>query len=129
MLELINLHASIEGKAILHGVTLTVREGEVHAVMGPNASGKSTLSKVITGHPDYEVTGGDIRLDGASILPLTPEERAHRGIFMSFQHPVEIPGVKTAEFLRAALNAQRKARGEEELNGAAFLKLAYERSK
>lgn len=128
MLELLDLHAEIEGKSILHGVTLTVRPGEVHAVMGPNASGKSTLSKVITGHPDYVVTGGDIRFDGQSILEWSPEERAHKGIFLSFQSPVEIPGVTTSVFLRAAVNAVRKARGLDELDAAAFLRLARERA-
>ncbi|MEQ1570340.1 MAG: Fe-S cluster assembly ATPase SufC [Myxococcota bacterium] len=129
MLELIDLHAEIDGKPILKGVTLTVRPGEVHAVMGPNASGKSTLSKVITGHPDYRVTSGDLRLDGESLLELAPEERAHRGIFLSFQHPVEIPGVTTSVFLKAAVNANRKARGLPELDAAAFLKLARDKAK
>ena len=124
MLELIDLHAEIEGKPILKGLTLTIGKGEVHAVMGPNASGKSTLSKVITGHPDYTVTQGDIRFEGESILELAPEERAHRGIFLSFQHPVEVPGVANAEFLKEAVNAHLRARGEEELDSAAFLKKA-----
>jgi Fe-S cluster assembly ATP-binding protein len=138
MLELMDLHAElivrpptavqVDGKPILNGVTLTVRPGEVHAVMGPNASGKSTLAKVITGHPDYAVTGGDIRLDGESILEWTPEVRAQRGIFLSFQHPVEIPGVTTSVFLRAALNSIRRARGQEEVDAASFLKLAREKS-
>jgi Fe-S cluster assembly ATP-binding protein len=129
MLELIDVHAEIEGKPILKGVTLRVGAGEVHAVMGPNASGKSTLSKVVTGHPDYTVTSGDIRFKGESILGLAPEERAHRGIFMSFQHPVEIPGVSTSVFLKAAVNATRKAQGKPELDAAQFLKLAKERAK
>ena len=124
MLELIDLHAEIDGKPILKGLTLTVKPGEVHAIMGPNASGKSTLSKVITGHPDYAVTGGDVRFDGASILEMEPEERAHAGIFLSFQHPVEISGVATAEFLKEAVNATRRARGQEELDAVGFLKLA-----
>jgi Fe-S cluster assembly ATP-binding protein len=119
----------VDGTEILKGVTLTIRPGEVHAIMGPNASGKSTLSKVITGHPDYQVTSGDIRLDGESILELEPEERAQRGIFMSFQHPVEIPGVSNSYFLKAAVNAVRRARGEEELDAAGFLKLAKQRMK
>ncbi len=127
MLELIDLHAEVGGTPILKGVTLTISPGEVHAIMGPNASGKSTLSKVITGHPDYQVTAGDIRFDGESILELEPEERAQAGIFMSFQHPVEIPGVSTSVFLKAALNAQRKARGETEIDAAGFLKLAKKR--
>jgi Fe-S cluster assembly ATP-binding protein len=129
MLELIDVHAEIDGKPILKGVTLRVGAGEVHAVMGPNASGKSTLSKVVTGHPDYKVTQGDIRFKGESILELSPEERAHRGIFMSFQHPVEIPGVSTSVFLKAAVNATRKAQGKPELDAAQFLKLAKERAK
>src|SRR5262245_11520053 len=108
MLELLDVYAEVDGKSILKGVTLRVGAGEVHAVMGPNASGKSTLSKVVAGHPDYAVTRGDIRYKGESILNLSPEERAHRGIFLSFQHPVEIPGVGTSVFLKAALNATRK---------------------
>ncbi|MEQ1502623.1 MAG: Fe-S cluster assembly ATPase SufC [Myxococcota bacterium] len=129
MLELVDLRAEVDGKPILNGVTLTVLPGEVHAVMGPNASGKSTLSKVITGHPDYVVTGGDVRFRGESLLGLTPEERARKGIFLSFQHPVEIPGVTTSVFLKAAVNAVRKARGEDELDAAAFLRLAREKAK
>ncbi len=129
MLELLDLHAEIEGTPILKGLTLKVAPGEVHAIMGPNASGKSTLSKVVTGHPDYTITGGDIRFDGASILELEPEERAQRGIFLSFQHPVEIPGVSTSVFLKEAVNALRASRGEEPLDAAAFLKLAKERMK
>ncbi|MEN0068154.1 MAG: Fe-S cluster assembly ATPase SufC [Myxococcota bacterium] len=124
MLQLIDLHAEIEGKPILNGLSLTIGKGEVHAVMGPNASGKSTLSKVITGHPDYIITQGDVRFEGESILELEPEERAHKGIFLSFQHPVEVPGVANAEFLKEAVNAHRRARGEEELDSAAFLKQA-----
>jgi Fe-S cluster assembly ATP-binding protein len=127
MIELLDVHASVDGTEILKGVTLTIRPGEVHAIMGPNASGKSTLSKVITGHPDYLITSGDIRLDGESILELEPEERARRGIFMSFQHPVEIPGVSTSYFLKAAVNAVRRSRGEPELDAAGFLKLAKQR--
>lgn len=129
MLELYDVHAEIEGKPILKGVTLTVRPGEVHAVMGPNASGKSTLSKVVTGHPDYVVTKGDIRFRGESILALSPEQRAHKGIFLSFQHPVEIPGISTSVFLKAAVNATRKARELPELDAASFLRLAKERAK
>jgi Fe-S cluster assembly ATP-binding protein len=127
MLELVDLHATVEGRPILRGVTLTVPRGEVHAVMGPNASGKSTLSKVIAGHPDYVVTSGDVRFDGESVLGLAPEERARRGIFLSFQHPVEIPGVSTSVFLKAAVNAVRRARGEPELDAAAFLRFAREK--
>ncbi|MCA9568503.1 MAG: Fe-S cluster assembly ATPase SufC [Myxococcales bacterium] len=129
MLELVDVHAEIDGTPILKGLTLTLGAGEVHAVMGPNGAGKSTLSKVICGHPDYTVTGGDIRLDGESLLGMEPEERAHRGVFMSFQHPVEIPGVSTSYFMKAALNAVRTARGEPELNAVDFLKLAREKMK
>jgi len=127
MLELLDLHAEVEGRPILRGLTFTIPKGEVHAVMGPNASGKSTLSKVIAGHPDYVVTKGDVRFDGESVLGLEPEERARRGIFLSFQHPVEIPGVTTSVFLKAALNAVRRSRGEPELDAAAFLRLAREK--
>ncbi len=129
MLELCDVHARVGDQPILRGVSLTLRAGEVHALMGPNASGKSTLSKVICGHPDYEVTAGDIRLDGASLLALAPEERAHAGIFMSFQYPVAIPGIATSVFLKAAVNATRKARGEEALDAARFLRLAREKMK
>lgn len=127
MLELIDLHAEIEGTPILKGLSLSLGVGEVHAIMGPNASGKSTLSKVITGHPDYRITSGDIRFEGRSILELEPEERAHLGIFLSFQHPIEIPGVSTAEFLKTAVNATRRARGQPEVDAAEFLKLAREK--
>jgi Fe-S cluster assembly ATP-binding protein len=129
MLELIDLHARVGDTPILKGVNLVVPKGEVHAVMGPNASGKSTLSKVITGHPDYEVTSGDIRFEGESILELSVEERAHRGIFMSFQHPVEIPGVATSVFLKASVNAVREANGLEPLDAAGFLRAAREKMK
>ena len=127
MLELVDLHAEIDGKPILKGLTLTVNAGEVHAIMGPNASGKSTLSKVVTGHPDYVVTGGDVRFEGESILEMEPDERAHAGIFLSFQHPVEIPGVSTSVFLKEAVNATRRVRGLEELDAAQFLRLAKEK--
>ncbi len=129
MLELIDLHARVGDTPILKGVDLVVPKGEVHAIMGPNASGKSTLSKVITGHPDYEITQGDIRFEGESILELSVEERAHRGIFMSFQHPVEIPGVATSVFLKASLNAVREANGLEPLDAAGFLRSAREKMK
>ena len=127
MLEIRNLFASINGKEILKGISLDVNPGEVAAVMGPNGSGKSTLSKVICGHPDYQVTGGEIRYNGEDLLALEPEERAQQGIFLSFQYPVEIPGITTAYFLRSALNAQRKARGESELDAMDFLKIAKAR--
>ena len=124
MLELRDLHARVGDTPILRGVDLTIGAGEVHALMGPNASGKSTLSKVICGHPDYEVTQGDILLEGRSILELEPEERAHAGVFMSFQYPAAIAGVATSVFLKAAVNATRRARGQEELDAAAFLRKA-----
>ena len=122
MLEIKNLHASIGDKEILRGVNLTVKPGEVHAIMGPNGSGKSTLSSVIAGREDYEVTSGDILWDGQSILELAPEERAHLGLFLSFQYPVEIPGVSVSNFVKTALNAVRTARGEEALDASAMLK-------
>ena len=122
MLEIKNLHASIGDKEILRGVNLTVKSGEVHAIMGPNGSGKSTLSSVIAGREDYEVTSGDILWDGQSILELAPEERAHLGLFLSFQYPVEIPGVSVSNFVKTALNAVRTARGEEPLDASSMLK-------
>ena len=122
MLEIKNLHASIGDKEILRGVNLSVKPGEVHAIMGPNGSGKSTLSSVIAGREDYEVTSGDILWDGQSILELAPEERAHMGLFLSFQYPVEIPGVSVSNFVKTALNAVRTARGEEALDASTMLK-------
>jgi Fe-S cluster assembly ATP-binding protein len=130
MLEIRNLHARLpDGKEILKGVDLTINPGEVHAIMGPNASGKSTLSKVICGHPDYEVTEGEVLFEGQNILDLAPEERARLGVFLSFQYPIEIPGISTAYFLRTALNAQRKGRGESQLDAMDFLKVAREKMK
>ncbi len=126
MLEIIDLHASINGKEILKGVNLTVREGEVHALMGQNGAGKSTLSNVIVGHPAYEVTQGQILFNGKDLLALKPEERAHEGIFLSFQQPVEIPGVSMVNFMRAALNAKRKYQGLEPLAAGEFLNLLRE---
>ncbi len=123
MLEIRNLHASVNGKEILKGVNLTIRDGEVHAVMGTNGAGKSTLSNVIVGNPAYEVTQGSITFNGKDILALNPEERAHEGIFISFQQPVEIPGVSMVNFMRAALNAQRQYRGQEPIPAGDFLKL------
>lgn len=123
MLKIENLHASIGDKEILKGINLTVGKGEVHAIMGPNGSGKSTLSSVLVGHPSYEVTEGSVTFEGEDILELEPEERAHRGLFLSFQYPVEIPGVSMVNFMRAALNERRKAAGLDPLPAADFLKL------
>ena len=121
MLEIRNLHASVGGTEILHGLDLTVKAGEVHAIMGPNGSGKSTLAQVLAGHPAYTVTEGSVHYDGKDLLELQPEARAQAGVFMAFQYPVEIRGVTNAYFLRSALNAIRKARGEEELDPVDFL--------
>ena len=123
MLKIENLHASIGDKEILKGINLTVGKGEVHAIMGPNGSGKSTLSSVLVGHPTYEVTEGSVTFEGEDILELEPEERAHRGLFLSFQYPVEIPGVSMVNFMRAALNERRKVAGLDPLPAAEFLKL------
>jgi Fe-S cluster assembly ATP-binding protein len=128
MLKIENLHASIEDKAILKGVTLEVPAGEVHAIMGPNGAGKSTLSYVLTGRQGYQVTQGSATLNGEDLLALEPNERAARGLFLSFQYPLEIPGVPALTFIRTALNAQRKARGEPEITAPAFLKLAREKA-
>jgi Fe-S cluster assembly ATP-binding protein len=124
MLSIQNLHANVGDKPILKGLTLDVPAGEVHAIMGPNGAGKSTLSYLLTGRSGYEVTEGSATLNGEDLLALEPAERAARGVFLSFQYPLEIPGVPALTFIRAALNAQRKARGEDEINAAAFLKLA-----
>ena len=129
MLEVKNLHASIDGKTILDGLNLTVRPGEVAAIMGPNGSGKSTLSYIIAGREDYEVTDGEVLIDGENILELDPEERAARGVFLAFQYPVEIPGVATMTFLKVSLNAQRKARGEGELSTPDFMRVVREAAK
>ena len=124
MLDIRNLHAEIDGKPILKGLSLTVKPGEVAAIMGPNGSGKSTLSYVIAGKPEYEVTGGDVLLDGESLLKLEPNERAAKGVFLAFQYPVEIPGVATMTFLKAALNAQRRAHGKGDLTTPDFMRAA-----
>ena len=129
MLEIRDLHASINGKEILNGISLTIRDGEVHALMGQNGAGKSTLSNIIVGHPAYEVTSGTIICNGKDLLSMAPEERAHLGIFLSFQQPVEIPGVSMTNFMRAALNAKRKAQGLDPLPATEFLKLMRERRK
>ena len=122
MLEIRNLHVQIDDKKILNGLDLTVHDGEVAAIMGPNGSGKSTLSYVIAGKEDYEVLDGEVLLDGRNVLEMEPDQRAAAGIFLAFQYPLEIPGVATMSFLKAALNAQRKARGEDELSTPDLLK-------
>lgn len=127
LLEIKDLHAGIEGREILKGVNMTVRRGEIHAVMGPNGAGKSTLSAVLAGKPDYKVTGGSISFAGRDLLAMAPEERSWAGIFLSFQYPVEIPGVSINNFMKTAVNARRKAAGEPELSAGAFLKLLKEK--
>ena len=122
MLDIRNLHAEIDGKPILKGVSLTVKPGEVAAIMGPNGSGKSTLSYVIAGKDEYEVTQGEVLLDGENLLEMEPDERAAKGLFLAFQYPMEIPGVATMTFLKAAMNAQRKQRGEEEISPSEFIR-------
>jgi Fe-S cluster assembly ATP-binding protein len=129
MLKIKNLRASVANKEILHGIDLEVNLGEVHAIMGPNGSGKSTLAQVLAGRDLYEVTGGEVIYDGQNLLDLSPEDRARAGIFMAFQYPVEIPGVSNMYFLRSALNAIRKSRGQEELDAMDFLALAREKMK
>ncbi|MBQ7239348.1 MAG: Fe-S cluster assembly ATPase SufC [Bacteroidales bacterium] len=127
LLEIKNLHASVGGKEILRGIDLTINPGEVHAVMGPNGAGKSTLSAILTGNPQYEVTEGQILYKGKDLLAMKPEQRAWEGIFLSFQYPVEIPGVSMVNFMRAAVNAQREYRGEAPLSATDFLKLMREK--
>ena len=126
MLEVKNLHVQVEGKKILNGLNLTVAKGQVHAIMGPNGSGKSTLAYVLAGKQDYEVTEGEILLDGQSVLEMDADERAAKGVFLAFQYPMEIPGVASMTFLRTALNAQRKRRGEPELTTPEFMKRVRE---
>jgi Fe-S cluster assembly ATP-binding protein len=128
MLKIDNLHAEIDGKTILNGLTLEIPAGEVHAIMGPNGAGKSTLAYVLGGRPGYEVTQGSVSFNGVDLLDLEPHERAAAGLFLGFQYPVEIPGVSNLQFLREALNSQRKARGEEALTGGEFLKLAKDKA-
>ncbi|MBQ7422211.1 MAG: Fe-S cluster assembly ATPase SufC [Prevotella sp.] len=123
MLEVRNLHATIAGKEILQGINLTIKDGETHAIMGPNGSGKSTLSAVLVGNPLYEVTAGEARFNGKDLFAMKPEERAHEGLFLSFQYPVEIPGVSMVNFLKAAINEKRKYQGLPEIKAAEFMKL------
>jgi Fe-S cluster assembly ATP-binding protein len=129
MLEIRNLHASVDGNEILRGIDLVVNAGEVHAVMGPNGSGKSTLAQVLAGHPVYQVTQGEVTYQGRDLLAMEPEERAQAGVFLAFQYPVEIPGVSNAYFLRSAYNELRKARGEEEVDPLDFLQIMEDRLK
>jgi len=128
MLKVNNLHAGVEGNEILNGINLEVKAGEVHAIMGPNGSGKSTLASVIAGKEEFEITEGSIEFDGADLEDTSPEERAHKGIFLSFQYPVEIPGVSVTNFIRTAINESRKARGLEDMPANQMLKLIREKS-
>lgn len=128
MLTIQNLHANIGDKEILKGINLNIKAGEVHAIMGPNGSGKTTLSSVIAGREDYEVTEGSIQLDSKDLLELAPEERAHEGIFMSFQYPVAIPGVTVTNFIKTAINAKRKAAGQEDMPATELLKMIREKA-
>jgi Fe-S cluster assembly ATP-binding protein len=129
MLSIEDLHVEVDGKPILKGIDLHIPRGEVHAIMGPNGSGKSTLSYLLAGRSGYEATRGRVTFDGKDLLALTPDERAVAGVFLAFQYPVAIPGVSNLQFLRTALNSIRKSRGEEELDGAAFMRLAREKAK
>ncbi|HPV74287.1 MAG TPA: Fe-S cluster assembly ATPase SufC, partial [Gemmatimonadaceae bacterium] len=129
MLVIKNLHANVGDKEILKGISLTVNAGEVHAIMGPNGSGKSTLAQVLAGHPGYEVTGGTVEYDGEDLLAMDPEVRAHHGVFLAFQYPIEIPGVSNAYFLRTAYNEVRKANGKEEVDPMDFLDVMTEKLK
>jgi len=129
VLEVRNLHARIGEKEILKGIDLTIRDGEIHAIMGPNGSGKSTLSAVLVGNPVYEVTEGEVIFNGKNLLEMKPEDRAHEGLFLSFQYPVEIPGVSMTNFMKTAINEKRKYHGEPELKASEFLKLMREKQK
>jgi Fe-S cluster assembly ATP-binding protein len=129
VLEIRDLHATVDGKEILRGINLSVNKGEIHAIMGPNGSGKSTLAKILAGHPAYEVTKGEVIFDGKNLLELEPDERAREGVFLAFQYPVEVPGVSNAQFLRLAYNEKRKHLGEEELDPLEFKDLLAERAK
>jgi Fe-S cluster assembly ATP-binding protein len=129
LLEIKGLRVSVEGKEILKGVDLKVDPGQVHAIMGPNGSGKSTLARALAGHPDYEITSGEVFYKGKDLLAMEPEDRAREGVFMAFQYPVEIPGIQNSYFLKAALNALRKHRGEEELDAVEFLGLVKQKAK
>jgi len=129
MLDIHNLHVRVAGKPILQGIDLCVNAGEVHAIMGPNGSGKSTLARALSGHPDYQVTEGEVSYEGRDLLAMDPEERAREGVFMAFQYPVEIAGVNNAYFLKAALNAKRKHEGQPELDAMEFMQLIKEKSK
>ena len=128
MLHIENLHATVAGKPILNGLTLTVPTGEIHAIMGPNGAGKSTLAYVLGGRPGYEVAEGSVTFDGRDLFAMEPHERAAAGMFLGFQYPVEIPGVSYLQFLREALNSQRRARGEKELSGAEFIRLSKDKA-
>ena len=129
MLDIKNLQVNVEGKPILKGINLHVNAGEVHAIMGPNGSGKSTLARALSGHPEYEITSGEVTFEGKDLLDMDPDERAREGVFMAFQYPVEIAGVNNAYFLKAALNAKRKHQGQPELDAMEFMQLIKEKSK
>ena len=129
LLEIKGLRVSVEGKEILKGVDLRVDPGQVHAIMGPNGSGKSTLARALSGHPDYEITGGEVLYKGQDLLAMEPEDRAREGVFMAFQYPVEIPGINNSYFLKAALNALRKHRGQQELDAVEFMALIKDKAK